>query len=215
MLAAVPGALARASRAWCSTFALQRVPVPCHGSAARFHSFSDGCMIESMPDQLNTPHTIRFAVDRMLGRLARMLRMLGYDAFYSQQVSPEELLGLAGRDGRLILTRGEVERRFPKAARINILSIRSESPPQQLRQIVDELHLDWESGLCTRCTECNTEIVGVEKGGVESEVPPRVFQAYSEFYRCRGCGRVYWRGSHFERIKKNLELILKRGVPGT
>lgn len=172
-------------------------------------------MIKSMQDQLNTPHTIRFAVDRMLGRLARMLRMLGYDAFYSQQVSPEELRGLAERDRRLILTRGEVERRFPKAARINIISIRSESPPEQLRQVVDELHLDWESGLCTRCTECNAEIVGVEKGEVESEVPPRVFQAYSEFYRCRGCGRVYWRGSHFERIKKNLELILKRGVPGT
>lgn len=172
-------------------------------------------MIESVQNHLNTPRTIRFAVDRMLGRLARMLRMLGYDTLYSQQVSPEELRGLAERDSRLILTRGEVERRFPKAARTNVISIRSESPPEQLRQVVDELHLDWESGLCTRCTECNTEIVGVEKGEVESKVPPRVFQAYSEFYRCRGCGHVYWRGSHFERIKKNLELILRPKESGT
>lgn len=150
------------------------------------------------------PH--RFAADRMLGRLARMLRLLGYDAVYSTSASPAELADLARREDRLILTRGDARQRFPSVPKV--FSLRSDSPAEQLRQVVREFALDTESRLWSRCTLCNGLIERVEKREVESVVPPKAFAAYGEFYRCSGCGHVYWRGSHVERMLKNLAAIL-------
>jgi uncharacterized protein len=150
----------------------------------------------------------RFAIDRMLGRLARMLRLLGYDAVYSPSASPAELAGLAQREGRLILTRGDPRQRFRGIPAV--FSLRSDSPAEQLREVVSEFDLDTQSGLWTRCTLCNGLIASVEKSEAAAEAPPKAFAAYTDFYRCSGCGHVYWRGSHVERMLKNLASILDR-----
>ncbi|MGA8182321.1 MAG: Mut7-C RNAse domain-containing protein, partial [Terriglobia bacterium] len=150
----------------------------------------------------------RFVADRMIGRLARMLRLLGYDTLYRPELDPAGLAELARREGRIILTRGETCLRFPGAT--NVFSIRSEYPPEQLREVVAEFILDPQSGLWTRCTVCNGRISPVAKEHVKDLVKPKVYEIYSEFYRCAGCGRVYWHGSHVERILKNLSLVLGR-----
>ena len=152
----------------------------------------------------------RFVADRMIGRLARMLRLLGYDTLYQPELTPAGLSDLAWREGRIILTRGETRLRFPGAA--NVFSIQSEYPPEQLREVVAEFSLDFKSGLWTRCTVCNGRISPVAKEEVKERVKPRVYEIYSEFYRCSGCGRVYWHGSHVERILKNLSLVLGREI---
>ncbi len=150
------------------------------------------------------PH--RFAADRMVGRLARMLRLLGYDTLYSPTLGPEALAKAAAREDRTILTRGDTSRRFPHAPRI--FSLRSEYPTEQLREVVEAFSLDPRSGLWTRCTLCNGSISEVPKQTVRSEVKPKVFEIYDRFYRCSGCGRVYWHGSHVERILANLSDLL-------
>jgi len=150
------------------------------------------------------PSEIRFAVDRMLGRLARMLRLLGYDTYYANDMT--QLLALGRSGERVILTRGETTQRFPRLDKV--LSLKSEYPPQQLREVVERLGLDTRSGLWTRCTLCNTAIERVEKAGVEALVEARIFQLYEDFYRCTGCGHVYWHGSHVDRILRNLEFVL-------
>lgn len=142
----------------------------------------------------------------MLGRLARMLRLLGYDTLYQPELEPAGLAEIAGREDRTILTRGDTRPRFPGA--INIFSIRSEYPPEQLREVVAEFALDPKSGLWTRCTVCNSVIAPAAKEGIKGLVKPRVFEIYSDFYRCTGCGRVYWHGSHVDRILQNLSIIL-------
>lgn len=152
--------------------------------------------------------THRFVADRMIGRLARMLRLLGYDTLYLPQLDPAGLAEVARRENRIILTRGETHQRFPHAP--NIFCVRSEYPPEQLREVVEEFALDPRSGLWTRCTVCNSAIASVPKETVQSEVKPRVFEIYNQFFRCSGCGRVYWHGSHVERILKNLSWILGR-----
>jgi hypothetical protein len=149
---------------------------------------------------------IAFAADRMLGRLARMLRLLGYDTLYSPQMTSAKLLEIARSGHRLILTRGDAQKRFPGIT--EILSLRSESPPQQLREVVERFQLDTRAGLWTRCTLCNAPIEKAQKPAIESQVDPKVFRLYEEFYRCVGCGHVYWRGSHVERIVQNLSRIL-------
>jgi len=142
----------------------------------------------------------------MLGRLARMLRLLGYDTLYQPELQPAGLEDLAGHEDRIILTRGDTRLRFPSAT--NVFSIRSENPPEQLREVVAEFSLDPKSGLWSRCTLCNGVISSAAKEEIKDLVKPKVFEIYSDFYRCTGCGRVYWRGSHVERILKNLSAVL-------
>jgi hypothetical protein len=142
----------------------------------------------------------------MLGRLAKLLRLLGYDTWYAPDSSPAQLREFARQGERLVLTRGELQKRFPGIERV--YSLKSEHPPEQLRELVERFGLDTRSALWTRCTLCNSPIAAVEKCAIEPHVTPKVFQIYEEFFRCTGCGHVYWRGSHVERILKNLESVL-------
>ncbi|HEV2494189.1 MAG TPA: Mut7-C RNAse domain-containing protein [Terriglobia bacterium] len=150
---------------------------------------------------------IRFVADRMLGRLARTLRLLGYDTLYSSTITPAEVTALAAGE-RIILTCGYADKRFPGCA--NVFSIASDYAPEQLGEVVRAFHLDTRTGLWSRCTLCNTTIEPVEKSAIRAEVEPKVYELYSEFYRCSGCGHVYWRGSHVERILRNLDALLGR-----
>ena len=151
-------------------------------------------------------HGCRFVADRMIGRLARMLRLLGYDTLCQPELDTAVLTELARREGRIILTRGDTRLRFPGVT--NVFSVSSEYPPEQLREVVAEFSLDPRSGLWTRCTVCNGVISAAAKEEIKDLVKPKVYEHYSEFYRCQGCGRVYWRGSHVEQILKNLSLVL-------
>jgi len=135
-----------------------------------------------------------------------MLRLLGYDTEYSNDMTTAKLQEVARRGERVILTRGQAERRFPSLA--NVFSVRSEHAPEQLREVVERFKLDVRSGLWTRCTLCNGLIETTEKATVEGRVPPRVFEVYEEFFRCVSCNHIYWQGSHVERILKNLGVIL-------
>ena len=149
---------------------------------------------------------IRFAADRMLGRLARMLRLLGYDTLYANDMTPEKLLALGRGGERVVLTRGETTQRFPRLEKV--LSLKSEYPAEQLREVVERFGLDTRAGLWTRCTLCNAPIERIMKADVEAFVEAKIFRLYEEFYRCTGCHHVYWRGSHVERVLKNLASIL-------
>jgi uncharacterized protein with PIN domain len=153
-----------------------------------------------------TQSGIRFVADRMLGRLARLLRLLGYDTEYSPAVTTPQLQEIARRGERVVLTRGQAEKRFPHLP--NVLSVRSENAPEQLREVVEHFRLDAHTGLWTRCTLCNGTIERVEKAAAAALVPPKVSEVYEEFYRCVGCGHIYWHGSHVERILKNLASVL-------
>ena len=148
----------------------------------------------------------RFVADRMLGRLARMLRLLGYDTLYSPAFTPAQLQEMARRGDRLVLTRGNAQKRFSNLQ--NVYSVPSERPPEQLRDVVEHYGLETRAGLWTRCTLCNALIQKVEKSQVESLIKPKILQLYQEFFRCTGCAHIYWRGSHVERITENLERML-------
>src|ERR1051325_5859301 len=128
----------------------------------------------------------------MLGRLAKMLRLLGYDTLYSPDVTVERLLKIADESERIVLTRGQTEKRFPGVT--NIDSVESEYPPEQLREVVRRFDLDTISGLWARCTLCNGTIEPARKASVSSQVSPPIFELYDEFFRCRTCGHIYWKG---------------------
>ena len=142
-----------------------------------------------------------------------MLRLLGYDTLYANDITTAQLLEMRRSGQRVILTRGETAQRFPHLD--NVLSLKSEYPPEQLREVVERLGLDTRAGLWTRCTLCNAPIERVEKAAMEALVETKIFRLYEEFYRCTGCGHIYWQGSHVDRILRNLAVVLKsrsRGV---
>jgi uncharacterized protein with PIN domain len=90
----------------------------------------------------------------------------------------------------------------------------TEYAPEQLREVVERYRLDTHTGLWTRCTLCNAAIHRVDKTTVEGSVPSKVLQIYDEFFCCTGCRHVYWRGSHVERIIRNLHIVLAKGGTG-
>jgi uncharacterized protein len=149
------------------------------------------------------PGEIRFAADRHLGRLARLLRLLGYDTLYSPSVSVGMLKEAATREGRTILSRGRLERRFVGVP--GVFGVASAVAAEQLREVVEHFGLDARSGLWTRCTRCNGAIEKVERASVESDLDPKIFNLYQEFFRCASCRHLYWRGSHVDRILQNLK----------
>ncbi len=133
----------------------------------------------------------------MLGRLATWLRILGYDAEYFPGEDPA-LLRHAWDEGRVLLTRDTHllrRRRLPPH-----LFIQSDHVAEQLRQVVEALHLDPAQPAGRRCPRCNVTLEPRAKAEVEGRVPDFVWSHHEEFWSCPRCQRVYWAGSHRQRM---------------
>ena len=143
---------------------------------------------------------VRFVADVMLGRLARWLRALGYDTVYRRDAADRQLLGLALREDRRLLTRDTA---LARLARERGLLIRRDGLDDQLREVVDACGLP-EPGLLTRCLECNLPLERIGRSAVRDRVPPYTFATQVEFQTCPGCGRVYWPGTHAASILARL-----------
>lgn len=143
----------------------------------------------------------KFVADSMLGKLARWLRMSGYDVVYSNDLEDEELLELAASEGRVLLTRDrELYQRAVKR-KVDVELVTSNDFVERLRQLREKRKLTIrDSPAYSRCPVCNGELEKVEKKEIEGEVPEGVFEANVDFWRCKACKKVYWKGSHWEKI---------------
>jgi len=151
----------------------------------------------------------RFVVDAMLGRLARWLRLLGYDALYDPSADDRALARCAAASGRILLTRdrGLLARRLVTRG----LLIHDDRLAGQLRQVAAECGLALDPARCfTRCLACNAETREVSRDEVAGRVPPFVLRTHERFRACPGCGRVYWAGSHRALALRQLARLLER-----
>jgi uncharacterized protein len=146
--------------------------------------------------------TPRIAVDRMLMRLARWLRILGADAVADASLTGAELLQIARADNRILVTRDKRLRTAPDVFFVESNSIRS-----QLREAVRRFGLDPRVIPLTRCSRCNTLLTPVARDLVSRRVPPYVFAAHDRFAECAGCGRIYWPETHPARMHAMLDSI--------
>lgn len=149
----------------------------------------------------------RFAADAMLGRLARWLRILGYDTFYDSAVEDGDLVRRAVAEGRHLLTR---DRRLPEEWRIDGCTVlASDDPLEQLRAVLQMLGARpaETAGLFSRCPACNDVLVDADRLETRGSVPLRVWESHEAFSRCPGCGKIYWQGSHTRRIRRRLEAL--------
>jgi uncharacterized protein with PIN domain len=139
---------------------------------------------------------MRFLVDAMLGRLARWLRLLGYDAVYLPQADDHQLVRLARAEDRVLLTR---DMELARRRGVRSVLIESEQVEAQLEQLYRSLDLSAREAF-SRCGECNVPLEALSREEARVRVPPYVFQTQDQFRMCPRCRRVYWRGTHWARM---------------
>ncbi len=145
---------------------------------------------------------MKFIADVMLGRLAKWMRLLGFDVLYGRAMTDNEVIRLSLEDNRVILTRDTGLASRPLASKH--LVITSDKVREQLRQVLDAFHIDTMPGRLTRCSLCNELLVPIAKEEAKDMVPQYVYEKNDSFLRCRKCGKIYWKGTHITRIVKEL-----------
>ena len=154
-----------------------------------------------------------FIADAMLGRLARALRMLGFDTQYRPDIDDNELKMTAVREGRVILTRDHevADTKLP----VTVLLIESDHVEEQLLQTARAFRIAPGEELFSRCLICNVEVESVPPSEIKGDVPEYVFSTQERFSRCPSCGRVYWAATHVEHAREWLERVLGSGGGGS
>lgn len=143
-----------------------------------------------------------FAAEKTLGKLAKWLRLLGFDTIYEPEVAAEEFVQKLEND-RILLTRTRRTRR--KSPTYKLIFVHSDNWAEQLKQIILELGLKAaQTRPFSRCLQCNIPIVSAEKDTLWGRVPDYIFETHDHFLSCPKCGKVYWSGSHTER---GLEIV--------
>ena len=143
---------------------------------------------------------LKLLADGMLGRLAKWLRLLGYDTAYDNVADDHELASRARAESRALLTR---DHELAGRRGLRTLLIGSEVLEEQVQQVQDALGPPSAPAL-SRCAVCNTALEAVSPEDVANRVPPYVVRTQTDFRRCPGCGRVYWPGTHVDGIQERL-----------
>jgi uncharacterized protein with PIN domain len=145
-----------------------------------------------------------FLVDAMLGNIAKKLRLLGYDSEYSSDSKDDELILKAKNENRILLTKDEPLLKKAEKQKISVIHFKNNREVEQLIQIFKNIKLSkvLVSGKTARCTECNGELETIKKDMIMDKVPKGVLEKIDNFWKCSNCNKIYWEGTHIERLQK-------------
>jgi len=154
---------------------------------------------------------MKFIADSNVGKLAKWLRMVGYDARFFEGSNDSQMITIALASNRIILTRDTqiMRRRVITSGQLKAILIQSDEPERQIRQVIDALKLDCQFQPFSICLECNQPLVERSREQVKDLVPPYVFQTQNQYMECPACHRIYWRGTHWQAMTKNLRKFIK------
>jgi hypothetical protein len=154
--------------------------------------------------------SLRFIVDVNVGKLAKWLRIMGYDALFINGIDDDELIRIAIDEGRILLTKdtGILRRRVVYSGELKLVLIRDDDIKGQLRQVIQTLNLNCELKPFSRCIECNEPLLPRSREEVRDLVPPYVYKTQTQYMQCPSCHRIYWRGTHWQRMKSELEKLI-------
>ena len=153
----------------------------------------------------------RFIVDHNVGKLAKWLRMMGYDTLFFNGSDDSAMIAAALAEGRVILTRGTgiVKRRLVTSGKLKAVLLTSDEPVLQMKQVIAALKLDICFKPFSICLECNRTLVERSREEVRERVPPYVFKTRNQYMECPACHRIYWRGTHWQAMKRKLARFLE------
>lgn len=149
------------------------------------------------PKPLRKP---KFILDVHLGKLARYLRMLGFDTYYENNLTDETIVQLSLKHKRTILTRdiGLLKRGVVTHGYF----VRNTVTEKQIEEVVKRFQLEEEFAEFSRCIECNNLLEPIDKEKIIDKLPPKIQVDYNEFYICPSCLKIYWKGSHVEDMRR-------------
>ena len=150
---------------------------------------------------------IKFIVDNNVGKLAKWLRIMGYDALFFTGEDDGRMVKVALAQNRVILTKDTqiMRRRLITSGRLKAILIEGDDPKAQLQQIAEVLNLDYQFKPFSVCLECNESLVEKDKDEVRDLVPPYVFKTQNLYMECPSCHRIYWRGTHWQAMSRELD----------
>jgi hypothetical protein len=149
----------------------------------------------------------RFVLDVHLGKLARELRLLGFDTFYENDLSDKTIVEISVKDERIILTR-DIALLKHKVVQLGYW-LRSQDPEVQLKEVFDRYNLYHQVKPFVRCLACNGMIFPAAKDAVSNLVPSGTLHYFKDFYQCNLCQKVYWKGSHYEKLERLVSRFTK------
>ena len=149
---------------------------------------------------------MNFLADGMLGKLTRWLRMLGQDVMYSTQLEDAELMAIAEKEQRVLLTRDSELYQRAIGKGIEAFYVEGKTEAEKLAELAERFGFPLTIDLTrSRCPRCNAEIRLTPKETLAGKVEPNTFIYYDEFWECSKCGRIYWQGAHWDGIRATLE----------
>lgn len=149
---------------------------------------------------------MKFLTDGMLGKLTRWLRLLGYDVKYSRSLNDEQLIEIAKRESRILLTRDLKLYRQATVQKINSFFVERTTEAKKLASLAKRFNLKLDFDVTvSRCPKCNAQIKPIAKEEITGKVPETTASYYDEFWKCLNCEKIYWQGAHWKRINKTLE----------
>ena len=154
----------------------------------------------------------KFIADNNVGKLARWLRMVGFDTTLFNGADDAEMLVAAQTEGRIVLTRdtGIMERRVMVSGQVKGILIDSDKLDNQTKQVVVALKIgnsDYKP--FARCIECNQPLISRAKAEVKEKVPPYVYRTQEQFMECPSCHRIYWKGTHWQEMKHQIDNMIE------
>lgn len=153
-----------------------------------------------------TDTAIRFILDVHLGRLAKYLRLCGFDTLFSAFFDDREIIETARLEKRVILTRDRLL--LKSAGETEGYLVKSQYHDEQLREVFERFELKNHVELFSRCISCNNLLEDVRKEEIADRLQADTRRYFSSFKRCPQCDRIYWEGSHYDNMKKSLSSLL-------
>ncbi|HTM91403.1 MAG TPA: Mut7-C RNAse domain-containing protein [Flavisolibacter sp.] len=148
---------------------------------------------------------VKFIADVHLGKLARLLRMLGFDTVYKNDFTLNELVKISDEENRILLSRNAS---LLKIHADKCFIVSDEDPPVQLKQVIQHFGLKDQSQPFSRCIVCNGILESVSKESIAYLLQKNTASYFNEFWQCKDCGRIYWKGSHYERMLKTIRSVI-------
>lgn len=145
----------------------------------------------------------RFIVDVNLGKLAGYLRMAGFDTLYENNLEDAWIVDKAAREKRIILTRDLGVLKYRRVT--HGYYVRSQQPKKQIKEVLSSFQLQHLMAPFTRCMACNGQLQPVSRQEVRHKAPPGAYRFYHDFLACSQCGKVYWKGSHYQHMLAFIE----------
>jgi uncharacterized protein with PIN domain len=160
---------------------------------------------------MDSPDSFKFIADINVGKLARWLRIMGYDTLIFKGNDDADMLTASLAENRTILTRDSqlMKRRLITRGQIKAILIKSDNTEEQLNQVLETLNLAPAPPPFALCLECNEQLVAKRKEEVRDSVPAYVFQTQNEYMECPACCRIYWKGTHWQAMTDRLNKLKK------